>query len=393
MLQGFLELPLWGLVAVTLLMTHLTIICVTVYLHRHQAHRALDLHPALAHFFRLWLWLTTGMSTRAWVAVHRKHHARCETAEDPHSPQVLGLRKVLLEGAELYQQAAAEPDTLRRYAHGTPDDWLERHVYSRMTWQGLAIMGAIDLLLFGVAGITIWAVQMLWIPLLAAGVVNGVGHYMGYRNFEPSDASRNIIPWGILIGGEELHNNHHAYPSSARLSARAWEFDLGWTYIKLFERLGLARVKRTAPVPVIGTPRPQVDHDVARAVASSRLHVMASYGRQVLLPTLKREIIVADASCRRLFRAARRSLLREAGLVDQRAWERLNAALAASRELKVTYDFKLRLQTLWDRSITTPDALVKRLQEWCNEAEATGIRALENYAHYLRGYTLAAQGR
>ncbi len=390
MWYGLFELPWWGLVAVTLLMTHVTIIGVTVYLHRHQAHRAMDMHPALAHFFRAWLWLTTNMSTRAWVAVHRKHHAKCETAEDPHSPQVYGLKKVLLEGAELYQASARDPETLQRYAHGAPDDWLEHNVYQRLNWQGVALMAVIDLLLFGVYGIIIWAVQMLWIPLLAAGVINGIGHFWGYRNYEPQDASRNILPWGLLIGGEELHNNHHAYPSSAKLSSRPWEFDLGWTYIRLFQTLGLVAVKRTAPQPTaLPAAKPEVDRETADAVASSRLHVMASYGRKVLIPTLRREALVSDASYRRLYRRVRKAVVREASLIDQRARDRLQAALDTSAELRVVYEFKQRLQMLWDRSITSHDALVRQLQAWCNEAEATGIRALGDFAHHLRAYTLA----
>jgi stearoyl-CoA desaturase (delta-9 desaturase) len=236
-------------VLITLALTHVTIVTVTVFLHRSQAHRALDLHPAVNHFFRFWLWLTTGMVTREWVAVHRRHHAKCETPEDPHSPQVLGLGKVMSEGAELYKAAADDGETLSRYGHGTPDDWLERNLYGRFTWHGVGLLLILDVLLFGVYGITMWAVQMLWIPFFAAGVINGVGHFWGYRNFETADAATNIVPWGILIGGEELHNNHHAFPSSARLSSKWWELDIGWFYIRLLGALGLARVKKVAPEP------------------------------------------------------------------------------------------------------------------------------------------------
>jgi stearoyl-CoA desaturase (delta-9 desaturase) len=249
--QGLLALSPWEVVLATLAMTHLTIVAVTVYLHRAQAHRALQLHPAVAHVFRFWLWLTTGMVTRQWVAVHRKHHAHCETSRDPHSPVVLGIRQVFWRGAELYMAAAKNPDDVARYGKGTPDDWLERHVYQRFSWYGVAVMLILDLLLFGVYGLTVWAVQMLWIPVLAAGVINGFGHHWGYRNFETSDASTNLSPWGILIGGEELHNNHHAFPSSARLSMRRLEFDIGWVYIRLLSWLRLARVKRVAPSPAV----------------------------------------------------------------------------------------------------------------------------------------------
>ena len=283
-LYGLLDVDILSAVLVTLGMTHITIVAVTVYLHRAQAHRALDLHPAVSHFFRFWLWLTTGMVTKEWVGVHRRHHAKCETAEDPHSPQILGLRKVLGEGAELYAQAASDRAAVERYGQGTPDDWLERRLYSRFSWQGVALMLLLDVVLFGVYGIVIWAVQMLWIPIFAAGVINGVGHYFGYRNFEPPDASTNIVPWGILIGGEELHNNHHAFPSSARLSSKWWEFDIGWMYIRILTALRLAKVRRVAPNPQVVPGKSQLDLETLRAVITSRMHVFARYGKEVMVP-------------------------------------------------------------------------------------------------------------
>ncbi len=250
MMGGIWDLPWWGYIAYTLLLTHITIVAVTVYLHRHQAHRAVDLHPIISHFFRFWLWLTTAMVTRQWVAVHRKHHARVETAEDPHSPVVFGIRKVLLEGAELYRAEARDPAIAEKYGHGTPDDWLERNIYSTRFEYGTPLMLVIDLILFGLLGLSVWAIQMAWIPFFAAGVVNGLGHYWGYRNYELPDASTNFMPWGILIGGEELHNNHHAFPSSAKFSSKWWEFDLGWLHIRALCALGLARVKKIAPKPM-----------------------------------------------------------------------------------------------------------------------------------------------
>ncbi|MFL6712717.1 MAG: acyl-CoA desaturase, partial [Sulfurifustis sp.] len=228
LLTGVVSLPWWGYVLVALVFTHITIASVTIYLHRHQAHRALDLHPVVSHFFRFWLWLTTGMITKEWAAVHRKHHAKVETPDDPHSPQQWGIRKVLWDGTSLYRVASKDGEILAKYGHGTPDDWIERHLYSRRNTWGIASMLVINLVLFGPIGLTIWAVQMAWIPFFAAGVINGIGHYWGYRNYEVQDASRNIVPWGILIGGEELHNNHHAYPSSAQLSNKWWVFDIGW---------------------------------------------------------------------------------------------------------------------------------------------------------------------
>jgi stearoyl-CoA desaturase (delta-9 desaturase) len=387
-LYGILDLPLWQVVLATLIMTHITIVAVTVFLHRSQAHRALDMHPALNHFFRFWLWLTTGMVTREWVAVHRRHHAKCETPEDPHSPQVLGLGKVLGEGAELYRDATRDPEMVLRYSHGTPDDWVERHVYGRYTWQGVGLMLILDLLLFGVYGITVWAVQMLWIPLLAAGVINGVGHYFGYRNFESPDASTNIVPWGILIGGEELHNNHHAFPSSARLSSKWWEFDIGWLYIRLFSALGLARVKKVAPEPQILAGKGSVDMETLRAVIVARMHVFARYTRDVLAPVSRKELCRSERHCRRLYRRARKLLTAETGRLDDRARQRLEQLLAQSQRLQTVYQFRERLRELWERNAPSQEALLKSLQDWCQQAEATGIQALETFARNLRGYTL-----
>jgi stearoyl-CoA desaturase (delta-9 desaturase) len=388
-LYGILDLSPWQVVIATLVLTHITIVSVTVFLHRAQAHRALDLHPAVSHFFRFWLWLTTGMVTREWVAVHRRHHAKCETPDDPHSPKVLGLRKVLAEGAELYKAAAADPETVARYSHGTPDDWIERNLYSRYTWHGLGLMLIVDLLLFGVYGITVWAVQMLWIPVFAAGVINGVGHYFGYRNFESPDAATNILPWGILIGGEELHNNHHAFPSSARLSSKPWELDVGWGYIRLLSWLGLARVRRIAPEPRVIPDKQQVDLDTLRAVIVGRMHVFARYTREVLTPVSRVELCRSERHCRRLFRRTKRLLARDASRLDAAARSRLEQLLAQSQSLATVYQYRERLRELWERTTPSQDALLKSLQDWCQQAEATGIQALERFARNLRGYSLA----
>jgi len=387
-LYGILDLPLWQVVIATLVLTHITIVTVTVFLHRSQAHRALDLHPALNHFFRFWLWLTTGMVTRDWVAIHRRHHAKCETPDDPHSPKVLGLGKVLAEGAELYRAAARDPKTLSRYGHGTPNDWLENQVYGRYTWQGVGLMLIFDLVLFGVYGITIWAVQMLWIPFLAAGVINGVGHYSGYRNFETPDASTNIVPWGILIGGEELHNNHHAFPSSAKLSSKWWEFDIGWLYIRMLSALGLARVKKVAPQPQIIEAKKSVDMETLRAVIVARMHVFARYTREVMAPVTRAELCHSERQCRRLYRSTRHLLAVEAVRLDEQARRRLDQLLAQSQKLATVYHFRERLRELWERAAPSQEALLKSLQDWCQQAEATGIQALQTFARNLRGYSL-----
>jgi len=391
MLDGITDLSWWQLALVTLALTHVTIVSVTVFLHRAQAHRALDLHPVASHFFRFWLWLTTGMVTREWVAVHRRHHARCETPDDPHSPQVLGLRKVLWEGAELYRAAIADEELVRRFSHGTPDDWLERHVYGRLRWHGVGLMLVIDMLLFGVAGVAVWAVQMLWIPFWAAGVINGVGHFWGYRNFDSPDAATNLVPWGILIGGEELHNNHHAFPSSAKLSARWWEFDIGWMYIRVLAALRLARVRRVARRPVIDQTKTVVDMDTVKAVISHRMFVLSNYAKEVMKPVMRKELCRDEYSCRKMYRQAARLLVREESRLDERSRARLANILEQSQVLATVHSYRKRLQAVWERTATSQDALLKALQDWCRQAEATGIQALEDFSRDLRGYLPAPQ--
>jgi stearoyl-CoA desaturase (delta-9 desaturase) len=386
--NGLLDLSWWQLVLITLALTHVTIAAVTIFLHRAQAHRALDLHPVVSHFFRLWLWLTTGMVTAEWVAIHRRHHARCETPEDPHSPQVLGLRKVLWEGAELYQKAATDKALIERYSHGTPDDWLERNVYGRLRWQGPAIMLITDFVLFGAAGVAIWAVQMVWIPFWAAGVINGIGHYWGYRNFESPDAAANISPWGILIGGEELHNNHHAFPSSARLSNRWWEFDIGWLYIRTLEILRLAKVRRVAPRPHLAEGKTMVDLDTLKAVITNRMHVAARYARDVIRPVSRKELCGEDAACRRVYRQARRLLVRDESHLDETSRQRLARLLEKSPTLATVVEYRKKLQDVWERTTASQEALLQSLQDWCRQAEASGIRSLAEFAHTLRSYTL-----
>jgi len=391
-LYGILDVDLWQAFAATLLLTHITIVAVTVFLHRSQAHRALILHPWVSHFFRFWLWLTTGMVTKEWVAVHRKHHAKCETSDDPHSPQVLGLATVVTEGAELYGSAARDPAMLAHYGRGTPDDWLERNLYSRYTWQGMGVMLVLDLLLFGVYGLTIWAVQLLWIPFWAAGVINGVGHYFGYRNYESPDASTNIVPWGILIGGEELHNNHHAFPSSAKLSSKWWEFDIGWFYIRTLALLRLARVKKVAPEPQIVPGKSVIDMDTLKAVIVARMHVFARYAKEVMEPVTRAELCRGKAHCRRMARRVQRLLVLEGGRIDAAARARLEQLLAQSQQLATVYQFREHLREIWERTAPSQEALLRSLQDWCQQAEATGIQALQSFARKLRGYSLQPAG-
>jgi stearoyl-CoA desaturase (Delta-9 desaturase) len=383
------DLPWWGYVIVALVLTHVTIVAVTLFLHRHQAHRALDLHPALAHFFRLWLWMTTGMVTREWAAVHRKHHAKCDTPEDPHSPQVYGINRVLWHGVFLYVKAARDPETLQRYGAGTPADWIERNLYSKFQILGITLMGAIDVVLFGIVpGGLVLVAQIVWIPFWAAGVVNGLGHYWGYRNWPTPDWSTNIAPWGVLIGGEELHNNHHAYPTSAKLSNKWYELDIGWGYIRMLQALGLATVKHVAPRPHFAQPKPAADLQTLQAVIANRYDVLAHYARSLKaiyakeLDRLRRRA-PAEASLLQGIRpllASDERTLREAERV------KLNTVLPKSQALATMVSMRRELAALWERSAASRDQLVRELQDWCRRAEASGIQALSDFSQRLRSY-------
>jgi stearoyl-CoA desaturase (delta-9 desaturase) len=390
MYSGIIVLPWWAYVLIALVVTHITIASVTIYLHRHQAHRALDLHFLAALFFRTWLWLTTGMTTKKWTAIHRKHHAWVDRAGDPHSPQILGLAKVLREGAELYRSAGRDADTVNKYGQGTPTDWLERNLFSPHDRIGIFTMLAIDFALFGPMGFTIWAVQMAWIPIFAAGIVNGVGHWSGYRNFETADASTNFSPWGVLIGGEELHNNHHAFASSARFSSKPWEFDIGWFYIQLLVAMRLAKVKKLAPEPFYNHAKAMVDLDTLSAVISGRFHVMADYAKHVVKQVHREEVKNAGNATRKLLKPTRCLLVKEAFLMDERQRALLRTSLQHSAALAEVYEFGQQLHQIFTERAAAPERLLVQLQEWCKRAEATGIAALEDFANSMRFYTLAS---
>jgi stearoyl-CoA desaturase (delta-9 desaturase) len=386
--EGLFVLSIWGYVGVALLLTHVTIASVTIYLHRHQAHHALSLNPVVSHFFRFWLWLTTGIVTREWVAIHRKHHARCETEEDPHSPRHKGILRVLFGGYWLYRKEARNQETLKKFGQGTPDDWLEKHLYAAYPGVGIASMALIDLALFGSAGLVIFVVQMLWIPFWAAGVINGLGHYLGYRGFETSDASTNIVPWGILVGGEELHNNHHAYAASARLSNKWWEIDLGWLYIRLLAVCRLARIRRLAPRAVSKSGRQRIDADTVRAVVSQRFFILKRYSQIVIRPALREARRNTDAMGRRLIKRAKKLMTREDVQADVGSIEAVERVLQQDQTLATIYHFKQQLKEVWKRGSKDQRGRVERLQAWCAASEQSGIRALEEFADFLRGYRL-----
>jgi stearoyl-CoA desaturase (delta-9 desaturase) len=386
---GVFDLPWWGLVLVALGLTHITIAAVTIYLHRCQAHRALELHPLPAHFFRFWLWFTTGMVTKEWAAIHRKHHAKCETKEDPHSPQISGINRILWGGVYFYIRESWNKETMERYGHGTPDDWMERNVYSRFTLHGIILMGLIDLALFGVIpGALILLTQIAWIPFWAAGVINGIGHFWGYRSWDSPDASRNIIPIGILIGGEELHNNHHAYASSAKLSSKWYEIDIGWLYIRVLKVLGLAQVKKVAPTPRFATAKPVVDLETLQAVITHRYDVLAKYAKSLKrtyadeLGKLK-HFAPQDAA---VMRRIRHWLHRDEQRLPEPARATLAEVLAKSKALATVYSMRRELAALWERSSASGEQLVHQLQDWCRRAEASGIVPLAEFSVRLRSY-------
>jgi stearoyl-CoA desaturase (Delta-9 desaturase) len=386
---GVLNLSFWGYVAVTLLGLHITMIGVTLYFHRDQAHRSVDLHPALRHFFRFWLWMHTGAPTKEWVAVHRKHHAYVEREGDPHSPRLFGLKKVLLEGAELYRAEARNPETLEKYGKGTPDDWLERNVYSRFTYTGIALLVVTNLVLFGVPGIIMIALQLSNMPFMAAGVINGLAHAKGYRNFETDDASTNLWPIGVIVGGEELHNNHHAFPTSARFSMRPHEIDLGWLHLRVFSWLGLAKIRRVAEAPVPAEAAAlAVDFDGLKAVITNRMHVLRHYTHNVTLPVLRREVESLGENANGVVRTVKRWLSCQPQMLDAQALQRLAELRERHPHFEKVMQFHTELKALWEGAHTSNERLLADFMEWCARAEASGIQYLEEFAAYLKSLRL-----
>jgi stearoyl-CoA desaturase (delta-9 desaturase) len=391
-MSGYFDLPWWGYVLAALALTHITIASVTIFLHRHQAHRALTLHPIASHFFRFWLWLTTSIVTRQWVAIHRKHHAKCETPEDPHSPQVFGILEILLKGAEYYRAEANKAETLETYGRGTPDDWLERNLYAGHPNFGIALMLVIDLFCFGPIGLTIWAVQMIWIPLFAAGVINGIGHFLGYRSFVTNDASRNIVPWGVLIGGEELHNNHHAFSASAKLSSRWWELDIGWMYIRLLAALRLATVRRVAPRMRVTPVKTHCDLTTLRAIVIHRYEVQARFAKSLLqtaveeMRSLRRSQTVPELKDIWARSTIKHWLHRGIGTLAEKEHAALRQALHASSKLQTIESMRQELVAFGARSSASREQLVQQLEDWCRRAEESGIQALQQFSRQLRSY-------
>jgi stearoyl-CoA desaturase (delta-9 desaturase) len=385
---GLADLSVWGYVIVTLLWMHATMMAVTLYYHRDQAHRSVDLHPIVRHLCRFWLWLNTGSSTREWVAVHRKHHAYCEKEGDPHSPVVFGLKRVLLEGAELYRAEAAKPETLEKYAKGTPNDWLENHLYHHPRWSyaGIALLAVTDIVLFGVPGIIMIALQLANMPFLAAGVINGLCHAKGYRNFETDDASTNLWPVGLFVAGEELHNNHHAFPTSARFSMRRHEIDMGWLHLKALEILGLAKIRRVANPPELVQSACTPDLDELRAIIVHRMHVLRHYTHHVTLPVLRREVEGVSTNANAIVRAAKKWLMRQPHMLDDSARRKLAELAAQHPRFQQVLQFRNELKSLWEDAHTSNERLLADFSEWCARAETSGIQGLQEFVSYLRSF-------
>ena len=388
MATGMTDLSAWQVFAYTMVVTHITIASVTIYLHRHQAHRALELHAIPSHFFRFWLWLTTGQVTKEWAAIHRKHHAKCDTEEDPHSPVTRGIKKVFWEGAELYRAESKNLETMAKYGHGTPTDWIERHLYTKYSWLGVVSLFFINFALFGVIGISVWAVQMMWIPVTAAGIINGIGHYWGYRNYDCADAATNIIPFGILIGGEELHNNHHTYATSAKLSSKWYEFDIGWAYIRCLEMLGLAKVKKLAPEPKFSHGKLEADFDTLQSVIANRYDVMAKYAKSIKSAWKEELEHLKDKAEleKRFLKSSRKLMQREPGKLADAHHEQLSELFQHSKSLETMHHMRVELGAIWERSHFTREQLLHKLQDWCVRAEASGIKSLQEFSLRLRSY-------
>ncbi|WP_442908155.1 DesA family fatty acid desaturase [Janthinobacterium sp. EB271-G4-3-2] len=388
MATGITDLSAWQVFLYTMVVTHITIASVTIYLHRHQAHRALELHALPSHFFRFWLWLTTGQVTKEWAAIHRKHHAKCDTEEDPHSPVTRGIKKVFWEGAELYRAESKNMETMAKYGHGTPTDWIERNLYTKYSWLGVVSLFVINFVLFGVIGISVWAVQMMWIPITAAGIINGIGHYWGYRNYDCADAATNIIPFGILIGGEELHNNHHTYATSAKLSSKWYEIDIGWAYIRALEMLGLAKVKKLAPEPKFSHGKLEADFETLQSVIANRYDVMAKYAKSIKhawkeeLEHLKHKAELE----KRFLKSSRKLMQREPGKLADAHHEQLSELFQHSKALETMHHMRVELGAIWERSHFTREQLLQKLQDWCTRAEASGIKSLQDFSLRLRSY-------
>jgi len=386
LINGLINFTWLEYVIYTLVVTHITIVAITLYLHRGVCHSAIEIKPILAHFFRFWLWLTTSMRTADWVAIHRKHHAKVETADDPHSPAHHGISNVLLRGADLYHHEKDNEETIQKYSQNCPNDWIEKYIYTGKNNFGILLLFISNIILFGVVGIIIWSIQMMWTPIFAAGGINGAGHYWGYRNFNTNDDSTNLGPVGIIIGGEELHNNHHAFPTAAKFSLKPWEFDIGWLYIKLFSYVGQIKVKRLAVKTIVNTPRLNLDSEVGYDLLKSKLTVITNYTSEVLKPILKLEMKKAGHDVRRMLKVSGETLSRQPHRISNLDNSRLKTIFEECSNLETVYKLKNQLHDiLYSRNLKQENFL-QTLNDWCEEASNKGIDHLRVFSDSLKGY-------
>lgn len=380
----FTEFTWWSVIFL-LVTTHITILTVTVYLHRAVSHRALTLNKWIEHFFRFWGWFTTGQSTRQWAAVHRKHHAFCEKDGDPHSPKIFGLKKVFFQGVSLYRTEAKNPETIEKYGKFTPNDWLENKLYENYSWLGLVVLLLIDVAFFGVHGTWVWLAQILWIPFWAAGVVNGVGHVKGYRNFNTDDQSRNICPIGFIIGGEELHNNHHAYPTSAKLSMRWYEFDMGWGWIKAFEFFKLAKINKQYSFPVFDKKKEEIDGINLQAFLSNKSYVLKMFFTQTKASVQRyiEEVKKQDQGLNEYSIKKLKQYFYESYDSLKEEEKKIVFKLLQNEKLKAVFNIKESMIKIWNEKNLNYNQLLEKLTVWQKEAYNHGMHDIKEFSQKI----------
>ena len=388
LINGLIDFTWVEYLIYTLVVTQITIMSITLFLHRGVCHSAIEIKPILSHFFRFWLWLTTSMKTADWVAIHRKHHAKVETIDDPHSPIVHGINTVLFRGADLYNEERGNKETIEKYSKNCPNDWIEQKIYSGKSNFGILILFVLNIFLFGVVGIIIWAIQMMWTPIFAAGGINGAGHYYGYRNFDTPDESTNLIPFAIFIGGEELHNNHHAFATSAKFSSKPWEFDIGWLYIKIFSILGLVKIKRLALNTIVEKTDKELDSETAYVLLRSKIMVITNYTKKVIKPILKRESKAASNELKKLIKKSKNSFIRQPDRISNQSITDLQKIFDESVSLSVVYNFKNKLHDILNNKYTELEKFKETIEGWRLEAKKEGIDYLDEFSDSLKGYKI-----
>ncbi len=385
--HGLLHFSLLQLFFTLFIATQITILAVTLYLHRDQTHKGLRLHGVVRHFFRLHLWLTTGMLTKDWVAIHRKHHAKCETPDDPHSPKFFGIKTVLFSGVELYTKERHNQETLEKYGKGTPNDWLERNIYTRFHFLGVALMLLMDVAAFGAIGITFWAIQIVWIPFFAAGVINGLGHWSGYRNYSTQDCSTNLSRFGFIIGGEELHNNHHAFPSSCKFSHVKGEYDLGWFAIKILQTFKLAQVKKIVP-QLHQTNKTNIDMEAVKAMLTHKVNLLQVYVKDVIKPAIGQEYTLRTKQFKKTRKKFLNSMSLDWRFLDDETKYLFTQYMQTCPSVATIIKYRDELKAIWESKGQSTEQLIAAIKNWCQKAEKSGIEALQNYAKQLQTYRL-----